>query len=508
MNNLNKLYTFTFYTLWTIMLFSSMILTCSFFTERIIAPKWYIGGITSCLFIILYLIGIGNNHKQQRHISLYPLILVCLIIVSIECLWFIVYKTNLLLHSNAIPSFNYDNTAGLNACIIPAIPLALFLIKSHYHKQLSILFLVLLVITTILSNSRLAWICIIMSFAITFSPKRLVPISLIVILITIILTFTYKTNSSKGRFFIYQRTFEMIKEKPITGWGHNGFRKNYMIFQAKYFKTHHNIDNELLADTIRHPLSEFLLIAVNYGVIAAIIVIFAIIAIFWYINKNLNSSSYLGGLILANLFILSLFSYPLTYFISWLYLFFSIYIVFAPSINFIVNKIKYFLIVACAICMICITENLQKELEWGKATNFAMKGNRDKATNLYRHLSSWGKENPFFIYNFASLEYGNGNYDEAVILARECQKLISDYDLELLLGDIYFSKSMYKESFKHYQLAHFMVPNRLAPLYGMYQIAKNTNNLVLEKRIRIIVRHFNIKIKSKETLFYLHLMET
>lgn len=168
MNNLKKPYTFTFYTLWTIMLFSSMILTSSFFAESVIAPKWYFGGMAFGLFIILCLAGIGNNHKQQRHISLYPLILVCLIIVSIESLWFIVYKTSLHLHSNVISSINYDNTAGINACIMPAIPLALFLIKFNYHKQLSILFLLLLVITCILSNSRLAWIGMIMAFSITF----------------------------------------------------------------------------------------------------------------------------------------------------------------------------------------------------------------------------------------------------------------------------------------------------------------------------------------------------
>ena len=64
----------------------------------------------------------------------------------------------------------------------------------------------------------------------------------------------------------------MVKDKPILGYGFDGFRKNYMNYQAAYLQEKQlpeTINN--LADDNHHAFNEFLRIIIEQGIIGVII---------------------------------------------------------------------------------------------------------------------------------------------------------------------------------------------------------------------------------------------
>ncbi len=58
----------------------------------------------------------------------------------------------------------------------------------------------------------------------------------------------------------------MIKDKPIVGHGIGAFEAHYMEYQASYFERHPDSKYTMLADNVKHPFNEFLLVGVQLGV--------------------------------------------------------------------------------------------------------------------------------------------------------------------------------------------------------------------------------------------------
>ena len=48
--------------------------------------------------------------------------------------------------------------------------------------------------------------------------------------------YKYRPDSVDGRMLIGKVGLEMIKNKPLTGFGAGGFAANYMYYQARYLK--------------------------------------------------------------------------------------------------------------------------------------------------------------------------------------------------------------------------------------------------------------------------------
>ena len=78
----------------------------------------------------------------------------------------------------------------------------------------------------------------------------------------------------------------MVKDKPILGYGFDGFRKNYMNYQAAYLQEKQlpeTINN--LADDNHHAFNEFLRIIIEQGIIGVIILFIFLTTIGYTIYK-------------------------------------------------------------------------------------------------------------------------------------------------------------------------------------------------------------------------------
>ena len=130
------------------------------------------------------------------------------------------------------------------------------------------------------------------------------------LLVVMLYVFSVKQESTGGRRFILERTWELIKEHPITGYGWHGFEREYMPQQAEYFKAHPDSPAAWYADEISHPLNEYLYLWVDFGIIAPLLLLF-VFAVPYYVYHR-TKDHLLGQPLMAVMVVLlfSLTSYP------------------------------------------------------------------------------------------------------------------------------------------------------------------------------------------------------
>lgn len=81
----------------------------------------------------------------------------------------------------------------------------------------------------------------------------------------------------------------------------------------------------------------------------------------------------------------------------------------------------------------------------------------------------------------------------------ECKRLLADYQLSLLLGDIYRGMGQKDSTLYYYGLAHNMCPSRIAPLYEMYNTCKELGDSTTCLRLRKEILSKPIKVYGQET---------
>ncbi len=74
-----------------------------------------------------------------------------------------------------------------------------------------------------------------------------------------------KTDSTNGRRFILERSWELVQARPFAGYGPGGFLREYMPRQADYFKAHADSGHAWLASEVYHPLNEFVWVWIEFG---------------------------------------------------------------------------------------------------------------------------------------------------------------------------------------------------------------------------------------------------
>ena len=149
---------------------------------------------------------------------------------------------------NIIGSF--DNPAGFAACLAVGFPFCFSALDGNKQKRhLAIIALVIITLSIILSGSRASIIAILVVSSIflvsRYHPcfnhyrKYLLGVC-IVILVTGAILFFLKKDSAIGRILIWINSLEMILDYPILGSNSGSFLRNYMLYQADYFKLNPN----------------------------------------------------------------------------------------------------------------------------------------------------------------------------------------------------------------------------------------------------------------------------
>lgn len=404
---------------------------------------------------------------------------------------------------------SYDNPAGFAACLSVAFPL-IFSLFGHQNKYqlLAIIAIICIGGAIVLSESRTGIISITTaSLIFTYNKqqrrlkkhkKYIFPIFSTIGLAIFLTLLLVKQDSVSGRFLIWQRTYDMIKDKPILGGGDGSFRSNYMNYQANYFIQNTKSEYALLADNVSHPFNEYLLLIANFGIVGII----PLIAIFILLFKLSNIwSPYM--LCLISLGVFSLFSYPLKYPFTWVisaYCLAQISSNSRPIIKFKFTTRTWFkssIGLLAIIGLICISKDIIFEYNWNKVAKYALLGKAKKVMPEYEKLYHSWNGNYLFLYNYGAVLNHLKEYAKSLEILDQCTLYWNDYDIQLIIADNYFNLEDWTKAEQHYKLASNMCPNRFIPLYKLHEIYKVKKEYHKAEEMAKKILKKNIKVPSE-----------
>lgn len=488
------------------------------YSGDIITDKWALSVIAililiivaSCLFITKQDYVCTTN---KTDLIIYPFI-ICGVFVVVNTIIHIIGQEKVSIIGHNVIIAGFDNPAGVASAFTVSTPFILFYFNRLNNIRISNLLILLFVavelfIMTIV-NSR-AGLLSLFSIILLFlfhrkgnKQNRIMTIIIItVIILSIVLGISFlKRGSNSGRGLILRICWNMIKSAPLLGLGLHGFRRQYMLFQADFFE--HNSDTLLgmLADNVIHPLNEYVLLAVNFGLIGVILFLSVILFIIRYHFKNPTEESFLGIMILTGIGVLALFSYPLRYPFSSYGILFSLYLIFNNGYYESIFRKKIVIIIVAmmsSIVLILFIRWYRYQMEWNKLSQRTeLIIDSGLVLEHYNYLYPKLKNNPYFLYNYAFRLSESEDYEKSLIIAEESFDLMANYETALLLANnAKESKDDYLSE-KYYLLASKMCPVRFKPLYGLFKLYEEYDRLDEMKELGKLILSKPIKINSSE----------
>lgn len=144
----------------------------------------------------------------------------------------------------------------------------------------------------------------------------------------------------------------------------------------------------------------------------------------------------------------------------------------------------------------CLAYHFIRHAQWNKAAYKAVRGESGKMLSQFDELYAYFSDDIYFLYNYMAELYFNGNFKKALDVSLDLQKLMSSYNLELLVGDIYMQLGSYEKAITHFEEALYMCPNRFAPLEGLYKAYEGRGDEQNKERMAGIISNKKVKISS------------
>ena len=404
----------------------------------------------------------------------------------------------------------YNNPAEYAATVSFSIPFILYYTHSDKMEMRIFAWSIICIafIVIILSGSRTGIItCTIIFLIYTFKYIfikiqwwKIIIIIFLFITFFIILYYT-KEDSANGRLLIWDCTINLIKEKPLFGYGYNEFEANYMAYQAKYFIQHPDSKYAMLADNIRHPFNEFLLLSMEFGLCSFIPIILIVIYLTNIYIKCKNNVTFTCILSLLSIGFFSCFSYPFRIPLTWIILSFNIGTLLSYSCknnkHIQITNFKKF-IIGTFYCLLSIytIRNGYYEYKWYKLKELNSLSEREFIISEYSKLYDKHYKNPQFLYNYsAEMNYYGLNL-KSLELIKECEVYVNDYNVQMLKAQIKVELGDLEGAEQSYNLASDMCPSKFAPLYELARIKEQQRDYEALKEIAIQIIEKPVKVPS------------
>ena len=135
---------------------------------------------------------------------------------------------------------------------------------------------------------------------------------------------------------------------------------------------------------------------------------------------------------------------------------------------------------------------------WRKVATCSLGGMTDEMLPAYHKLYGELGKNPYFLYNYAAELNVSGHYGESLRIGQECDALMADYFVQLLMADNCKQLKRYEQAKRYLGQASYMCPNRFVPLYELYKIYELQNDTVAMCRMAEVILRKPIKVESSE----------
>ncbi|NDV67026.1 O-antigen ligase family protein [Bacteroides sp. 224] len=347
-------------------------------------------------------------------------------------------------------------------------------------KRLVILWIVFVSIiigtTLIITDSRAAWIATLIGTFFVFrkemyacwirQKKICISFTFIMVVLGSLLVYNYRPESANARILIWRVCGEMINDKPLFGHGVGSFNKNYMLYQADYFREHPESFFVPVADNIGYPYNEFLHITVELGLIGFIVISGLLVSLFCI--KSRNDQEWIFKAATICLVVFSLFSYP-----SYIFSFFLLFpMLLGGSIREDMNSINRprwaHLLSKLGIVVICIWAVVEcifyERASWEMKQAIAKKelGSSSFVNNHFGKLIHNLKFNA--VYAEYVFQIGIDNPVNRINYFTPSCETYCD------IGKIYFQRREFTKAESYYKLASWMIPTRIIPNYLLWRL--------------------------------------
>lgn len=441
---------------------------------------------------------------------------------SIVC--FILSGYGLLQYSGYIPSRHYafpitgtyENPAGFSAVQAALFPFALALCMDKEQNRLmrwiAGLSAVACILTIILSGSRAGLLAICASAAVVLAFKTKV-LSIfkthkwlwsVLVLVAVAFSFLLyyvKAGSANGRLFIWSICWDMIKARPLFGYGICGIEKYYMDAQAAYFSMHPDSSYVMLADNVTHPFNEYIKLTVNYGLVGLTIALCLLALTIKRLFNSRENVKVIGLAVTAAVFVMCQFSYPFHYAAVW----FITAVAIIPAL-FKENEgkeewetpkyLRITLPILFSVLLAVVLRMMYLDLKWAEMYKRSLAGHTERMLPYYEKMKPQMQHNPLFLYNYAAELNYIGRYEESLLITEECRLGWNDYDVQMLLADNLENTGQIDQAIGAYQHALDMIPCRFEPLESMMTVCLENGDTLKAMEMAEEIINKPVKVQS------------
>lgn len=285
------------------------------------------------------------------------------------------------------------------------------------------------------------------------------------------LTFLFKTDSTQGRWFIWQNSFTLIKEHWLAGVGWGQFRVAYNNEQANWFIKHGLQQKEtMLADIVYYGFNEWLQLSVEIGVPITLTILLLIIYVLLRSFKNVMNpgSSYTQQKVIAAftaLLFSTFFSYPF-YYLPTLLLFCFLFLCliqiaglsFIEQLSLTVKKVAVFSLLVLVVVFLFIQSYAR--LQWKQANELISIVYKKQALIKMKTVYPVLRLNGDYLFTLATVYSSLNKKDSALFFMEKSAITKNDYEINRKLGQLYMETGNKVLAEKHFLNAIYMVPNR------------------------------------------------
>lgn len=351
-------------------------------------------------------------------------------------------------------------------------------------------------------------------------PKRRLVAGTVGLLMVVVLgggLFFLKKDSAGGRLFMWKITARMIAERPLTGYGLNGFPAAYGEAQEVYFADTASKEWEKrVAGTPEYAFNEYLQLAAEGGIPLLLLALFFVGLLLYRGLRERNKAS-VAGIIAFGTFAFS--SYPLqlpmmTILLLMLLMSCQATVTTKRFSVEIPPRLSLFTSIFCILLSLFVTvflyssqkKTLEACYQWERVRFFYTSKAYTVAMCEYAPLYEFLKNRPEYLFEYAMCARHTEDYTRSNTLFEQALKVSGDPMILNLLGRNYEdlakqnstrSRDLFRKSEYYFQKSVHRLPGRLYPYYLLAKLYSNPQFYYPEKAQEMA--HLVLTLKEKVT---------
>lgn len=367
---------------------------------------------------------------------------------------------------------------------LASVMYATALVNRHNKNRIALLGAMLLFFCFVIClKSRAALFALIATIILMYNAhskqnKLIGRITTVVFLVTFLMVlYRIREVSANGRLFIWENTFEMIMDHPLTGVGANRFKVEFPFYQAQFHQFHSGEFSKLYDGNTFLVFNEYLHVIAEMGCIIFILLLLPL-CIIWK-NKNASAECSVAFCGIVCLMIFGIFSYPLSILTIKILLVLFIAIIGKWSKQLYKGKdglcLRHLLIPITSLFISISVYGTYIVYNWDTFK-------RQKFHSNKHHLN-YGKHAFIFRDDISFIQYqyhkamSECDHIQALDILNDAIKRVPVYGFYRQRANHYHELGEYKKAEKEYMFLIHLAPSQLDPALRLAMIYKDAGNI-------------------------------